>query len=200
VSQPVFNTPRPSRLYMLWLTVATLLFLLTLTIGIILIIIGNARIDRREDEYHTTLTAVFSDLRQTETALITTSTPAPPVTPGYYVFALAPDSPTYSAAPTCDLQVLSGLVLDDGSQPVDRYTVVVWGDYTSRQTVLTGQVAGQDRGRWMLPLPGMLHRRVWVQLTAGDRYFSAPTEIVFDQNACDRNRVEIILEQVAPLE
>ncbi len=46
----------------------------------------------------------------------------------------------------------------------------------------------------------MLNRRVWVQITAANRILSAPVEIVFDASNCEQNRVEIVFEQIAPLE
>lgn len=192
---PIPDPVRSSRPYQIGLTIAIILFLLTLTAGITIIIIANARDERREDEFTLTLTSVFADLNQTQTA--STPAAAPPVVLGEYAFTAAP---VYSEAETCDNQTVSGLVLDLNSEPIDRYTVLVWGDNTPSQSVLTGEISGQENGRWSLPLSGMIHRRVWVQLLAEGRYFSAPIEVIFTEGDCTHNHAEIVFEQVTPLE
>ncbi|MBN1202984.1 MAG: hypothetical protein JXJ20_14130 [Anaerolineae bacterium] len=199
MDQPPNEIPY-SQPYKMMLTIAILLFLAMLTAVVILIIIARGRELNLEEEFDETLTAAFANVSRTETAVALSPTPAPAVVRGSFPFELADDSPAYSAAPTCDEQTLTGLVLNQNNAPTDGFGVLIWGDYTAQQTLLTGEVAGQDKGRWSLALPGMIHRRVWVQLVAGDRHFTAPVEIVFDQQDCSRNQVNITLRQITPLE
>jgi hypothetical protein len=195
-SDDVFSNQR----YRVALTIAIILFLLTLTAAIVIIIIASAREADRENMFEVTLTAAFNELHATQTAAFDTPTPAPTLVYGQYPFALAPDSPHYSASPACVGQVVTGRVLDEGGNPVDGFQVQVWGDYAvPPQTLPTGQLAGQDRGHWTLTLEGVVNRRVWVQLTAADRYFSGPLEIVFAGGDCTRNQVEVVFQQIAPL-
>ncbi len=189
-----------NRPYRIALTVAIVLFLLTLTAAVILLIITSGRDQTLEEQFRVTLTAAFAGVNQTQTALAVSPTPAPTVVYGQFPFAPAVDSPAYSATATCDQQVLAGQVVDDTGSPTDAFDVRAWGDFTPLQTVPTGRVGGNPPGQWSLPLGGMLHRRVWVQLVAGDRHFSAPVEVVFDQTDCARNRAEVVFLQVAPLE
>ena len=192
----VFSNQR----YRVALTVAIILFLLTLTAAIVIIIIASAREADRENTFEVTLTAAFNELHATQTAAFDTPTLAPTLVYGQYPFGLASDSPHYSAAPVCAGQVLMGRVLDQEGNPADGFEVQVWGDYVDPpQTLQTGQLAGQDQGRWTLTLEGVVNRRVWVQLTAADRYFSGPVEIVFADGDCTRNQVEVVFQQRAPL-
>jgi hypothetical protein len=192
----VFSSHR----YRIALTIAIVLLLLALTAAILIIIIASAREADRESTFEVTLTAAFNELHQMQTAIFDTPTPAPTLVYGQYPFALAPDSPHYSAAVGCTSQVLVGQVLDQNGDPVDGFEVQVWGDYvTPAQTVQTGQLAGQNTGRWMLALENVANRRVWVQLTAANRYFSAPVEIVFADDDCARTQVEVVFQQSAAL-
>ena len=192
----VFSNQR----YRVALTVAIMLFLLTLTAAIVIIIIASAREADRENMFAVTLTAAFNELHATQTAAFNTPTPAPTLVYGEYPFGLAPDSPHYSASSACIGQVLMGSVLDQEGNPADGFDVQVWGDYAvPPQTLATGQLAGQDTGHWALTLEGVVNRRVWVQLTAADRYFSGPVEIVFADGDCSRNQVEVVFQQRAPL-
>lgn len=189
-----------SRPYRIALTIAIILLLLTLTLGITILIIANARNQRQEDEFMQTMTGVFVDLNQTQTAAASTPAAAPPVVLGEYAFTPAADQPLYSAAETCDTQTITGQIQDRDGQPTDRFTILIWGDNTPMQSMPTGEIAGQESGRWSLILDGVVHRRLWVQLMAEERYFSAPIEVIFVEGDCERNHAEIIFEQVAPLE
>jgi hypothetical protein len=194
------NDVFPSHRYRIALTIAIILFLITLTAAILIIIIASAREADRESTFEVTLTAAFNELRQMQTAIFDTPTPAPTLVFGQYPFALASDSPHYSAAAGCTGQVLVGRVLDQNGNPIDGFEVRVWGDYViPAQTVQTGQLVGQNRGRWMLALENVANRRVWVQLTAANRYFSAPVEIVFAGGDCARAQAEVVFQQSAPL-
>jgi hypothetical protein len=199
----VESTPdqfRSSRPYRIALTIATVLLLLTLTAVIALSIVANAEQNRLEDEFKLTLTGVYANLHQTETAVALTTIIAPPGVLGEYSFRPSADSPVYSAGESCDAQTVTGQVVNQDSRPVDGFTVMVWGDNTPLQTTSTGEIAGLDSGRWSFALNGVIHRRVWVQLTAQNRYFSAPVEVIFAAGDCTRSRAEIVFEQVAPLE
>jgi len=188
-----------NRTYKTALTVALLLFFVTLTAMIILAIITAEREDEREEAFDATLTAVVGAAQQTLAAHTTPPTPAPEVLPGQYPFAPDSAAPRYSAADTPAAQVVRGQVLDEAGQPVDLVQVAVWGDYTALQMLDTGEVAGLERGRWSLALDGQLNRRVWVQLVTGGRYLSAPVEIVFEASSAGRSAAEIIFRQVQPL-
>lgn len=197
---PTRDSFAPSHTYKVSLAAAVLLFFATLTIAVIAIIIANARERNREEEFDSTLTAVWQRIDATQTALAITPTPGPAVVYGEYAFTLAPESPAYGAGDTCDVQVVAGRVQDQQGQPIDGFSVLVWGDYTPAQTVQTGELTGEPRGYWALTLAPDVRRRVWVQLTGENRFFSAPVEIIFDNPGCDHNRVEIVFQQIAPLE
>jgi len=188
-----------SRPYKIALTVAVVLFLMMLTTSILLLILANSREEKSQSEFAITLTAVLRDIRSTQTAAAFTPTPAPPVTPGAYPFA--PDgSPVYSAAPDCAGQTVAGDVLAPDGTPIDAFQVRAWGDYLDPHLVLTGEIERQPDGHWSLTLEGMVNRRLWVQVTAGDRYLSAPVEIVLDGENCAQNQVEITFRQIDDLE
>jgi hypothetical protein len=189
---------QPARLYQVGFTTAVMMFLITLTAVIVLIIIGNAQNTHREEEIQQTLTAAYAGVAATQRAGISTATPAPAVTYGTYAFAAA--DPVYGAADTCDRQMLAGEVRDLENELVDGFTIAVWGDYTSPLSTGTGEVARAARGRWRLPLGGMVNRRVWVQLRADNHYVSAPVEVVLDGADCEHNRVEIVFVQTSPLD
>jgi hypothetical protein len=193
------NDVFPSHRYRIALTIAIILFLITLTAAILIIIIASAREADRETMFEITLTAAFTELHQMQTAVLDTPTPAPTLVYGQYPFGLAADSPRYSASPGCIGQVLAGRVLNQDGKPVDGFEVRVWGDYMSSQTVQTGPLAGQGTGRWTLIVERVANRRVWVQLTAADRYLSAPVEIVFAGGDCAQDQVEVVFQQTAPL-
>jgi hypothetical protein len=189
----------PSHRYRIALTIAIILFLITLTSAILIIIIASAREADRESIFEVTLTAAFNELHQMQTDVFDTPTPAPTLVYGQYPFGLASDSPRYSAAPACTGQVLVGRVLNQDGNPVDGFEVRVWGDYMGPQTVQTGPLASQGMGRWTLILERVINRRVWVQLTAADRYLSAPVEIVFAGGDCTQDQAEVVFQQTAPL-
>jgi hypothetical protein len=189
-----------SRPYRIALTGAALLFVALLTATILIILIANARQESLEEEVAITLTAAFASVSHTQTAVAITPTPAPLPVAGEYAFAALPDSPTYSAAATCDHQEIAGEARDASGQPLDGFGVRVWGDYLTPQWTLTGPAAQQPPGHWTLTLDGVVNRRVWAQLTLGERYLSAPVEIVFEAAGCDQNRADVIFAQIAPLE
>ncbi len=95
--------------------------------------------------------------------------------------------------------MLTGIILADDGTPTDAFHLAIWGDYTPPQVIPTGEMAGQEPGRWTLTLDGVLERRLWIQLTADDRYFSPPTEIVLKGSDCTQNHAAITLQQIAPL-
>jgi hypothetical protein len=185
---------------MVGLTIAIILFLITLTAVIVILIIASGREVRREDQFNLTLTNVWSSVAATKTALIVTPTAAPTVIAGQFPFEPAPGGPAYSAAPACDQPVISGQVLDGEGQPTDALSIQVWGDYLPLQIIPTGNADQQEPGHWSLNLSGAANRRIWVQLATGERLYSAPVEVVFEQSACDRSRVEIVFQQVAAWE
>lgn len=189
----------PSRTYKMSLTVAGLLFLGTLTLAAIVILIANARNQSREEEHESTLTAVWSEVVATQTAIAVTPPPGPTVIAGQYAFAPVPDSPVYLGDSTCEEQILTGEVLDRDGVPSDAYRLLVWGDYLAPQTIPTGELAGQRRGRWRLEFPLGVNRRVWVQVIGGDRFLSAPVEVIFDADACAQSAIEVTFQQIAPV-
>ena len=173
-----------------------LLFLATLTVAILAILIGRAREEHRQAEFSLTLTAVSDNQQQTDVVGTGTATPAPVVELGRYPFALSID-PLYSAAETCDHQIVTGDVLDLVGNPMDAFQVKVWGDYTPLVFLRIGEV---EPGWWGVRLDGMINRHVWVQLVYENRYLSAPVEIVLTGDNCEQNRVEVDLKQIEPLE
>lgn len=191
--------PPINRTYRRTLAIALLLFFVTLTGAIILLIITSARETEREAEFNATVTAILSAAEQTLVAQATPPTPAPHIQPGEYPFAADPPSPQYGRSELPARQVVHGQVLDANGQPEDRFAVAVWGDYTPPQTLATGEIAEQDAGHWALALEGMVNRRVWVQLIAGDRYLSAPVEIVLNEANPARSAAEVIFQQVGDL-
>ncbi len=182
---------------MVALSAALLMMFLLFTGVIVLIIVGRAGDKKKDEEFTVTLTSIYADVNATDAARIVTPTNAPPITPGAYIFALDAD-PAYSGTESCSAQIVTGQVLDSDGNPTDRYTVLIWGDFLPDTPITTGELSGEAEGKWTLVLNGMVNRRLWVQITAGNRYFSAPVEIVLDQTACDRNRVELTFRQIAP--
>lgn len=192
-----------NRTYKLAFSVAVGLLLATLTMTVVIIIIASGREENREEEFETTLTAVYGDVLLTESALIVavdTQGAGLPLTVGEYPFAVGPDGVQYSAATDCEGQEAGGVVLNLNGEPTDAYQVYVWGDFMDPQIVLTGEPAGQEVGEWSVIISGVAHRRVWVQLVAGGRYFSGPVEVVFGADDCTLNRAELTFAQIAPLE
>ena len=94
---------------------------------------------------------------------------------------------------------MRGQVLNEEGEPEDRFSVMVWGDYTPQQTLATGEIAELAPGHWAVSLEGQVNRRLWVQVVAGDRYLSAPVEIVFEEANAERGAAEVIFRQVRPL-
>jgi hypothetical protein len=198
--QPQTNDVYSSRPYKVAFTVSVLLFLATLTAAVLVIIIANARDEGHVSQLETTLTAVFDRVSQTETALAATPTPAPPLVFGRFPFALGGGRLVYTAAETCEQQVLDGYVYDQQDNPTDAFRIAVWGDYLSPQILSTGAAVQQDDGQWMLQLNDPVNRRLWVQVMAAERYVSAPVEVVFSAGDCAQNRVQVLFVQIAPLE
>ncbi len=189
----------PSRRYTIMLTAAIVLFLVTLTIAIMIIIIANARETDREAEIEVTLTAAFAQIDQLQTVAAPGSTTAPQVVPGEYAFAPVDRTPLYAAAAQCDVHLLTGQVIDQDGAPLDGFVIWVWGDYLDPQRTMTGEIAQQPAGSWLLALEGNINRRVWVQMIADRRYVSAPVEIVFEAGDCTQNHASVTLQQIAPL-
>jgi hypothetical protein len=194
VVQPKSNDLTSNRTYQIVLTSAVLLFLATLTVAILAILIARAREENRQVEFGLTLTALFNDKHPTPTASTGTATPAPPVILGQYAYGLQSD-PVYSPAETCDHQIVTGTVLDQSRRPMDAFQVKVWGDYSPLVFLRIGEV---DPGWWGLRLNGMINRRLWVQLVDENRYLSAPVEVVFTGEDCERNRVEVDFRENLP--
>lgn len=192
-----------NRPYQVALMVAVLLFLVTLTISMMVLIISRDDQEDRQQAFDTTLTAVHAAMLQTQTALLDrvhTPEDVPPPVYREYPFVLASGAPRYTAADSCNQQVLAGTIRDLAGQPVDALNVSVWGDHIATQTVLTGELTGQDPGRWRVTLDNAASRRVFVQLNAAGRYVSAPVELIFDATDCAHNRASVDFEQVAPLQ
>jgi hypothetical protein len=187
--QPENSDPYSSRPYKVAFTVAVLLFLATLTATALVIIIANARQESHEDRFDITLTALSDRMIQTETALAATPTPAPPLVFGHYPFTLGGGRLVYTAAETCEQQVLDGYVYDQQDNPTDAFRIAVWGDYLSPQFLSTGAAVEQAEGQWTLR-----------QVMAAERYVSAPVEVVFSAGDCAQNRVQILFVQIAPLD
>jgi hypothetical protein len=194
VVQPKSNDLTSNRTYQIALTSAVLLFLATLTVAILAILIARAREEDRQVEFDLTLTALFNDRHSTPTAPFGTATPAPVVIAGQYAYGM-PSGPVYSAAETCDHQIVTGTVLDQSRRPMDAYQVKVWGDYSPLVFLRIGEV---EPGWWGLRLDGMINRRLWVQLVDENRYLSAPVEVVFSGDDCERNRVEVDFRENGP--
>lgn len=196
------NPPNPhvSERYRMWLTIAMLLSLATITLSAVVVIITNARERDREEDFDLTLTAVWRIAGNSTVAPAQTSTPAPVITPGVFPFAANEDSPTYSAAESCDTPVLTGQIIDASGSATDEYQVRIWGDFMRVRSVFTGDLANESPGVWTLTLTDRLNRRLWVQVSDGDRTLSAPVEIVFNGADCERNRAEVLFVQVAPVE
>lgn len=191
-----------NRPYKIAFTVAVVLLLVTLTSTIVLIIISSGNEQDRENEFEATLTAVYDDLRQTATGVVLavqTQNALPPLMQGQYPFEVL-DLLWLSTDDNCVDQMITGVIQDLDGDPTDAYQVHVWGDLIEPQFLITGEPAGQRTGRWAVILSGITHRRVWVQLVAGGRYYAAPVELVFDADDCTRNQVEVIFTQIAPLE
>lgn len=191
--------PPVNRTYRRALAVALTMCFVTLTGAIILAIISSARESEREAQFNATVTAIVSAAEQTLVARETPPTTAPQIQPGVYPFEPDPSSPRYGRSELPTSQVVYGQVLDADGQPEDRFTVIVWGDYTPPQTVSVGEIAEQEAGHWALALEGRVNRRLWVQLSAGERYLSAPVEIVLSESNPARSAAEVIFRQVGTL-
>jgi hypothetical protein len=181
---------------MIGFALAVVLFIVTITAGLVVVIIDSAREEERQAEFAATLTAVAA----AEGAIGGTPPPdSGPPTPGQYLFAMPDDSPRYSPAPDCAQQI-AGQVRDPDGQPLDQMAIVVWGDYTPQRILPTGSLAGQDPGQFELTLDGVRNRRVWVQMLSGARYVSPPVEIVFNASDCERSHAAVSFEQIAPFD
>ena len=190
------DAPAPSPTYMIGFALAVVLFIVTITAGLVVVIIDSAREEERQAEFAATLTAVAA----AEGSIGGTPLPeAGPPTPGQYLFAVPEGGLSYSAAPDCAQQI-AGQVRDPDGQPLDQLSVVVWGDYTPQRILPTGSLAGQDPGQFELALDDVRNRRVWVQLLSGARYVSPPVEIVFSEAGRERSRAAVVFEQIAPLD
>jgi hypothetical protein len=185
-----------NRTYRIILTTAILLFLATLTVAILTILIARAREENHRVEFSQTLTAVFDEAYPSGPTTAETATPAPQVVLGQFPFGTA-SAPAYSAAETCDYQIVTGNVVNLYGDPVDALQVKVWGDYSPLVFLRIGEV---EPGWWGLRLDSMINRRLWVQLINENRYLSAPVEIVFSAWNCNENRVEVDFKQIEPWE
>ncbi len=183
-------------------TIATMLFLVTLTMAILVLILASAREEDRETEFETTLTAIYSTLEQTSAAsLALTATPDRVPAPVYGQYPVAPgtESPVFTDREPCTVQVLSGRIRDADGALTDAFSVQVWGDFADVQTVPTGALGGFESGAWELALDGMRSRRVFVQVMGAERTLSAPVEIIFAANDCAQNHARIDFKQGGPL-
>lgn len=191
-----------NRRYKIALSGTIVLLAFAVTIAVLVLIFADARQESRETEFETTLTALFADLALTQAAANASpliGATLPPLTPGSYPFVVRAGDPRYSRPATCTYPRIRGEVRDLNGALTDAYQVQVWGDALPLQIVLTGEPAGQPAGSWQVTLNALAHRRVWVQLSAGGRYYSAPVEVVFAAGVCDRAQATIVFEQGAPL-
>ncbi len=186
-----------SRPYKIGLKVAVLLFLITLTAVIVILVIANARDERQEREFSSTLTAVWNDSAATQTAVadLTGSALSGPFA---LPFALVPGSLTLSAGETCASQTVSGQVLDRDGQPYPGLSVMIWGSALAPILVETAGDDAEQPGTWAFTLDGTTSRHVWVQLVDGEQPVSPPVAVVFEAGDCERNHAALTLRQAGP--
>lgn len=188
-----------SRPYQIGLSVAVLLFVIMLTCVIVILVIANARENRQESEFESTLTAVWNTSAATQTAVadLTGSALSGPFA---LPFALAPGSLMLGAGGTCEAQTVSGQVLDQEGQPYPGLSLMIWGSALPPAVVETAGADAELPGAWTFTLDGAISRHVWVQLVDGDEPLSPPVAIVFAENDCERNSAALIWRQTGPIE
>jgi hypothetical protein len=186
-----------SRPYKIGLSVAVLLFLVMLTAVIVILVIANARDERQEREFSSTITAVWSNSAATQTAVadLTGSALSGPFA---LPFALVPGSLTLSAGETCTSQTLSGQVLDREGGPYPGLSVMIWGSALAPVLVETAGDDAERPGTWTFTLDGTTSRHVWVQLVDGEQPLSPPVAVVFEASDCERNHAALALRQSGP--
>ncbi len=193
----MFDPDKYSNRYKNALTVVFVLFLALLTATILLIILSSSSRRNLEEEYELTLTAVMSDITQQKTAIAITPTGAPLPVTGDYAFKMYEETVTFSRSISgCTQQVIGGEVLSSTGYPLGGLQVLVWGDYTPLQIGQTGPVVGLPYGSWQVSLPGVINRRLWVQLTDGVHYLSAPVEFIFEDANCAQNQAAITFIEI----
>jgi hypothetical protein len=201
-----FDPEHYSSRYKRALAVAVLLFLATLTASILIAILSTSNRRSLQEDHEMTLTAVVHDLSQTLTAGIATPTTAPVPQVGVFPFALEAGGPTYHAAEPCDRHVLTGSITDQDGQPLNGIKVWIWADYGGilTDTLRSGYAPAWEPaigpGEFVLTIPDMINRRVWVQLVIDERFVSAPVEIVFEQDDCAHNQADVAFRQIETLE
>ena len=189
------SAPPSSRAYRLMLGGTVLLFLGMLTAAMLLILLANAQEAGQESDFAATLTALAPGMYFVQSDFAPSPEPGVALISGQYPFAPSDDSPRFGPGNSCAEQVVTGSILDSNGQPTDALTVLAWGDYVAPRLLLTGEIAGHEAGHWQLAVAGGINRRVWVQVTATGRYLSAPVEIVFSAEDCDRTLATVIFEQ-----
>lgn len=188
-----------SRPYKVGVSIASLLFLITLTTVIVILIIDNAREARQENEFAATLTAVWDEHAATQTAVaeLTGSALGGPFA---LPFALAPGSLTLSAGDACTGQTISGQTLDLDGQPYPGLNVMIWGSGLAPVVIETAGDEAEAPGSWTLTLDGVFDRHIWIQLMSGDQPLSPPVAIVFASSDCERNHAGLVLRQTGPID
>ncbi len=168
------DTPATSRSYKIALTVAVVLVVATLTVSVLLIIIGSAR----QENLQATLTAVYTDYTALQRSVGADI--------GGFSLQLA-EEPRYSAADDCSTQIVEGEVQPPSDMPPDAYRVQVWGDGLEVQHVPVGA-----DGRWRVSLSDVQGRRVWVQVVHQNGYYaSAPVPLALAGESCTRNHAAL---------
>ena len=189
------SAPPSSRAYRLMLGGTVLLFLGTLTAAVLIILLANAQEASQEADFAATLTALAPGMYFTQSDFAPSPEPGAALVSGQYPFTPGDDSPSFGPGDSCAEQVITGSVLDSSGQPTDAFSVLAWGDYVAPRLLVTGEIAGHKAGQWQLAVAGGTNRRVWVQLTGMGRYLSAPVEIVFSAEDCDRTLATVVFEQ-----
>lgn len=197
---PLPEQPDHSARYRLWLSGTILLLLATLTVAIIVVIISSARNEDQQQHFDSTLTAVWQSANEQLETATQAPTAAPVIEAGQFSLVPSEDSPSYTAAESCTVQVVTGQIRDLNGQPTDAFSIRIWGDYIRTFSLMTGELAGEAPGVWQLTLPENTSRRLWVQLEGGTRLLSPPVEVVFTANQCDQNQATVTFTQIAPLD
>lgn len=200
-----YPAPRPalppsSRAYRLMLGGVVLLLLGMLTAAVLVILLANAQEASRESDFAATLTALAPGMYFVQSDFAPSPEPGAALVGGQYPFAPSDDSPSFRPGESCAEHLVTGSILDSSGQPTDALTVLAWGDYVAPRLLLTGETAGHETGHWQLAVAGGINRRVWVQLTRMGRYLSAPVEIIFSAEGCDRTLASVTFEQRVSLD
>ena len=166
--------PKTSRPYKIALTVAVALVVATLTVAVLLIIIGSAR----QEDFQATLTAVYTDYTSLQRSV--------GMDMSGFSLQLA-EAPRYSAADDCSAQIVEGEVQPPPDTPPDAYRVQVWGDGLDVQ-----HVPVDADGRWRATLFDVQGRRVWVQVVHQNGYYaSAPVQLALAGESCTHNHATL---------